>query len=63
MLKWLLRRVTETFERKWNYDASYLKELIEISPRAAWLFARRPRRERRATAGALRPADVRARRP
>lgn len=40
MLRWVLRRLAETFERKWNYDASYLKEMIEISPRAAWMFAR-----------------------
>ncbi|HEX3702681.1 MAG TPA: hypothetical protein VHU82_05080 [Vicinamibacterales bacterium] len=40
MLKWLLRRMVEMFERKWNYDASYLKEIIGISPRAAWMFAR-----------------------
>ena len=40
MLRWLLRRMTEVFERKWKYDASYLKEIIGISPRAAWMFAR-----------------------
>jgi alkylhydroperoxidase family enzyme len=40
MLRWLLRRMTESFERKWNYDASYLREIIAISPRAAWMFAR-----------------------
>ena len=40
MLKWLLRRLAESFERKWNYDASYLKDIIGISPRAAWMFAR-----------------------
>jgi hypothetical protein len=40
MMRWLLRRVTESFERKWDYDASYLKEIIDISPRAAWLFSR-----------------------
>jgi hypothetical protein len=40
MMRWLLRRVTESFERKWSYDASYLKEIIDVSPRAAWLFAR-----------------------
>ena len=40
MLRWLLRRTTEAFERKWDYDASYLKEIIAISPRAAWMFAR-----------------------
>jgi len=32
--------MTESFEKKWNYDASYLKEIIDISPRAAWMFAR-----------------------
>jgi hypothetical protein len=32
--------MAEAFERKWNYDASYLKEIIDISPRAAWMFAR-----------------------
>jgi hypothetical protein len=26
------------FERRWNYDASYLREIIEVSPRAAWRF-------------------------
>jgi hypothetical protein len=26
MLRWLLRRTIESFERKWHYDASYLKE-------------------------------------
>lgn len=40
MLRWLLRRTVEAFERKWSYDASYLKEIVEISPRAAWMFAR-----------------------
>jgi hypothetical protein len=40
MTRWLLRRVTESFERKWDYDASYLKEIVDISPRAAWLFSR-----------------------
>ena len=40
MLRWLLQRLVEAFERKWHYDASYLKEIIDISPRAAWMFAR-----------------------
>ena len=40
MLRWLLRRMAEAFERRWHYDASYLKEIIDISPRAAWMFAR-----------------------
>jgi hypothetical protein len=40
MLRWLLRRKAEAFERNWQYDASYLKEMIDISPKAAWMFAR-----------------------
>jgi alkylhydroperoxidase family enzyme len=26
------------FERQWNYDASYLREIIDVSPLAAWRF-------------------------
>ena len=39
MVRWLLRRTIESFERKWNYDASYLKEIAELSPLAAVKFA------------------------
>jgi hypothetical protein len=40
MLKWLLRRGVASFERQWNYDASYLHEMIDVDPRAAWMFQR-----------------------
>jgi hypothetical protein len=40
MLKWLMRRGVAAFERQWNYDAGYLHEIIETSPRAAWMFSR-----------------------
>ena len=40
MLKWLMRRGIAAFERKWDYDAGYLHEIVEISPRAAWMFSR-----------------------
>jgi hypothetical protein len=40
MLKWLMRRGVAAFERQWHYDAAYLHELIEASPRAAWMFTR-----------------------
>ena len=43
MVKWLLRRIIGAFEREWNYDASYLREIAETSPRAAWLFLRAAR--------------------
>src|SRR5829696_3569610 len=38
MVRWLLRRGVSAFERQWKYDASYLREIIEASPRAAWRF-------------------------
>jgi hypothetical protein len=40
MMKWALRRAIGKFERDWNYDASYMRDMIEASPRAAWLFSR-----------------------
>lgn len=40
MFRWALRKATGKFERDWNYDASYLREMIDVSPRAAWLFSR-----------------------
>src|ERR671913_2456603 len=40
MVKWLMHKGIAAFERQWNYDASYLHEIIEISPRAAWMFSR-----------------------
>ena len=30
MVRWLLRRTVESFERKWNYDASYLKDIADL---------------------------------
>ena len=40
MFRWLMRRGLAAFERKWNYDASYVHEMIEADPRAAWMFQR-----------------------
>jgi len=40
MIKWALRRAITRFERTWNYDAGYMHEMIDASPRAAWLFSR-----------------------
>jgi alkylhydroperoxidase family enzyme len=39
MMRWVLRRGIESFERKWNYDASYLKQIADLSPVAAFKFA------------------------
>ena len=38
MLRWLLGRTVSAFERQWSYDATYLREIIDASPRAAWRF-------------------------
>lgn len=40
MIKWALRKVIDKFEREWKYDASYMRDMIDASPRAAWLFSR-----------------------
>ena len=40
MIRWILRKAVGKFEREWKYDASYMKEMVEVSPRAAWLFSR-----------------------
>ena len=40
MLKWFMRKGLAAFERKWDYDAGYMHELIDASPRAAWMFSR-----------------------
>jgi hypothetical protein len=40
MIKWILLRAIDRFEREWKYDASYMRDLIDASPRAAWLFSR-----------------------
>lgn len=40
MIRWVLRKAIGKFERQWNYDAAYMREIIEVSPRAAWLFSR-----------------------
>ncbi len=40
MIKWALRRAIDKFEREWKYDGSYMRDIIDASPRAAWLFSR-----------------------
>ncbi len=38
MLKALLSRQIGAFERTWNYDASYMRELLEVSPASLFKF-------------------------
>lgn len=40
MIKWALRKAIGKFEREFNYDAGYMHDMIDASPRAAWLFSR-----------------------
>jgi len=40
MIRWVLRKAIDRFEREWHYDASYMRDITSASPRAAWLFAR-----------------------
>lgn len=39
-MRWMLRRWLARFEKEWNYDAGYMRDLIDASPRAAWMFGR-----------------------
>ena len=34
MIRWFLRRWIDKFEHTWNYDASYVRELLDADPRA-----------------------------
>jgi hypothetical protein len=40
MIRWVMRRAIEQVEREWNYDASHICDMIDASPRAAWLKSR-----------------------
>jgi hypothetical protein len=40
MISWMMRNAIGRFEREWNYDARYVRDIIDVSPRAAWLFSR-----------------------
>jgi hypothetical protein len=39
MIGWLLQRSIVKFEQEWNYDASYMREIIDASPRAGLAFS------------------------
>ena len=40
MIKWLLRRQIAAFERTWNYDATYMRDLVDADSRAAMAFGK-----------------------
>ena len=40
MIKWLLRRRMDAFEKEYDYDLSYAREILEVSARAAFKLGR-----------------------
>ena len=40
MSRWARRKGIDKFERKWKDDFSYIRDMIDASPRAAWLVSR-----------------------
>jgi hypothetical protein len=40
MIRWFLRRQIAAFERRWNYDAVYIREVIDADPRAFVVFSK-----------------------
>ncbi len=40
MFRWALRKGIDKFEREWDYDARYIRDSIDASPRTAWLVSR-----------------------
>lgn len=40
MIRWFLRRQIAAFEHTWNYDASYMREVLDADPRALITFSK-----------------------
>ena len=40
MIKWFLRRWITTFERTWNYDATYMHDVLDADPKALLAFSK-----------------------
>ncbi|HYL68937.1 MAG TPA: hypothetical protein VEX69_07220 [Candidatus Limnocylindria bacterium] len=40
MLGWIVKRRLAAFERAFGYDASYMQEMYDVSPRAFWKYSR-----------------------
>ncbi len=40
MIRWFLQRWIDKFERTWNYDASYLRDVLDADPRALMAFSK-----------------------
>jgi hypothetical protein len=40
MIRWFLRRQIAAFERRWNYNADYVRDVIDADPRAVLTFGK-----------------------
>lgn len=40
MMKWLMRRQIAAFDKAWNYDSSYAREILDADPRALLAFGK-----------------------
>jgi hypothetical protein len=40
MFRWALRKGIDKFAREWNDDTSYIRDMVNASPRAAWRVSR-----------------------
>ena len=40
MSGWALRKTIDNFEWEWNNDSSHMRDMLDTSPRAAWLVSR-----------------------
>ena len=40
MLGWLVKRRLDAYERSFNYDTSYIRDIYAASPRAFWRFSK-----------------------
>jgi hypothetical protein len=40
MIRWFVKRWLDKFERDWNYDASYMREVLDADPRAVLAFSK-----------------------
>jgi hypothetical protein len=40
MIRWFIRRQIAAFERAWNYDSSYMRDVLDADPRAVWAFSK-----------------------
>jgi hypothetical protein len=40
MIGWFMKRWIDKFERTWNYDASYMRDVLDTDPRALLAFSK-----------------------